>query len=218
MLRTKKFEGFRDLYLEPLEGTDEWYSCKECEDTFCDLYEAEEIVAKCGEFNGATVYVIHYPDGKIHRPFPMKKNKYIEQPVFLDGKLMFLEVDFSDERIRIHEYDPKSEKVSLITEMPLGRVKDCYNLRLFTRPLTLGRGGNNGTYEIVWPEEKIISIGDTETILYRDHNKLYSTAWKEEPSYRETILIRDIRTGALIEQFVGSMYAMPDGRFWIMTK
>ena len=217
MIRMKKFEGFRNTYMEAIEGTEEWYYCKECAESFCDLYEAEEIVQKTGSFQGATVKLIHYPDGKVYEPFPLKRNRYMERPVYIDGKLAFLEVDFEQKMICIHQYEVEKEKLSLLTKMPLNCVKDCYNLALMTRPLTLGKSGNEGVYEMIWPEQKVFPIEQTESVLYRDQNKLYSSRWVEEPEYMEFVVVRDIETGEVIEEYEGSMYHMPDGRFWIVS-
>lgn len=217
MIRTKRFEGFENLYLEPINGTQDWYCSKECKDNFCDLYEAEEIVKNTGTFAGATCYLIHYPDGKVYRPFEMKENRYIEKPVYDDGKLAFLVVDFASSVIQICHFQPEKEKLTLLAEMPLNMVKDCYNLSLTTMPLMLGRDGNDGRYEIVWPEKREIVIGETEVLFYRDHDKLYFSEWYEDPAYHENVVIRSIHTGEVLERFPGSMYHMPDGRFWVFS-
>lgn len=72
----------------------------------------------------------------------------------------------------------------------LSEVKDCYNLMLETAPLTLGRSGNDGFYEIIWPEKKKIAIVKTETVLFRDEGKLYLWEWYEDPEYHENINVK----------------------------
>lgn len=84
--------------------------------------------------------------------------------------------------------------------MSLSEVEDCYNLKLETTPLTLGRSGNDGFYEIVWPEKKKIAIGKTETVLFRDGDRLYLSEWYEDPEYHENVIVRNIQTGEIIEK------------------
>ena len=58
-----------EAYPEQIEGTMEWYYCKESRDCFGDLYEAEEIVKSGMSFSGMTCHVIHYPEGTVYSPF-----------------------------------------------------------------------------------------------------------------------------------------------------
>ena len=77
------------------------------------------------------------------------------------------------------------------------------------------RKKEDGRYEIVWPEKREIAIGETEVLFYRDHDKLYFSEWYEDPAYHENVVIRSIHTGEVLERFSGSMYHMPDGRFFV---
>lgn len=202
--------------MEQIEGTGEWYYCKQCEDTFCDLYEAEEIIKDKGEFSGATCYLIHYPDGEVFRPFEMRKNVYVEAPVFDNGRIGFLEVDFSLRKINIYHYIPEEKKLVRLAELLLESVVDCYNLNLKSTPLILGREGNEGKYEIIWPVKKTIHIGDRESLMFRNDERLYFIDWYEDPEYHEEVVIRNINTGLVEERFAGTMYRMPDGKYWRM--
>ncbi|BBF43779.1 hypothetical protein lbkm_2467 [Lachnospiraceae bacterium KM106-2] len=213
-MKIKNIEGLSDVYLEQIEGTSEWYFCKQCEDSFCDLYEAEEIIKEKGKFSGATCYLIHYPDGEVFRPFEMRKNIYIEAPVWDNGKIGFLEVDFLMNKINVYYYMPEDKKLVKLAELPLESVEDCYNLRLKSTPLMLGRDGNEGKYEIIWPVRKTILMGDRETLMFRQDEKLYFNDWYENPEYHEEVVVRDINTGLVMERFCGNIYRMPDGTYW----
>ena len=213
-MKIQEIQGLTNGYLEQLEGTSEWYYCKQCETSFCDLYEAEEIIKETGEFAGATCYLVHYPDGEVIRPFEMRKNCYVEAPVFDDGKIGFLEVDFEARTIRIHYYLPEERRLVTLAELPLDSVKDCYNLSLRQSPLLLGRDANDGKYEVIWPVRKNVPIGEAESLMFCDGDKMYFASWYEDPEYHEEVVIRLLQTGEELERFPGTIQRMPDGTYW----
>ena len=209
-----KIEGISDSYPEPIEGTLEWFYCRESSDNFCDLYEAEEIVKSGQKYSGSVCHLIHYPEGRVYSPFKQKENVYIERPVWDKGAFYFLKVDFTELKIQIYSYFPNSQRLEIVKELPLELVEDCYNLMLKVSPLMLTRAGKNKSYEIIWPENKRIEIGDTETLLFRDGKDLYFTAWWEDPKYHETIIVRDVNTGEVKESYPGYLCRMPNGVYW----
>ncbi len=209
-----KIEGISGLYPEQIEGTSEWYYCKEGKNCFCDLYEAEEIVKSGKEFSGMTCHLIHYPEGTVYSPFKLQENRYIEGPVWDNGKLYFLSVDFTIQRIQIYSYLLNEEIIELIKELPLGIVKDCYNLMLKVSPITLTRDENEGILEVVWPNNREIQVGPTETLLFRDEDDLYLSEWHENPEYNENVIVRDLKTGKIKEKQPGYLCRLPDGVYW----
>ncbi|NLZ49768.1 MAG: hypothetical protein GX895_13510 [Clostridiales bacterium] len=209
-----KIEGLTGCYPEGIEGTTEWYFCKEGKDNFCDLYEAEEIYKVSKIFGGMNCHLIHFPEGTLHSPFKLRENLYVESPIWDNGKIYFLSVDFSMNLIQIHCYFPEERRLESIKELPLDVVEDCYNLRLETTPLMLCRSGNNGFFEIIWPERKKIEIGDRETIIFRHGEDLYFSEWYEDPDYHENVIIRDLNTGKVKDKFEGNLLRLPNEVFW----
>lgn len=209
-----KIEGLTGCYPEGIEGTTEWYFCKEGKDNFCDLYEAEEIYKVSKIFGGMNCDLIHFPEGTLHSPFKLRENLYVESPIWDNGKIYFLSVDFSMNLIQIHCYFPEERRLESIKELPLDVVEDCYNLRLETTPLMLCRSGNNGFFEIIWPERKKIEIGDRETIIFRHGEDLYFSEWYEDPDYHENVIIRDLNTGKVKDKFEGNLLRLPNEVFW----
>ncbi|GAA0783727.1 hypothetical protein [Hathewaya limosa] len=212
MEKIKRLNGIPEIYIEPAEGTDEWYVG--VNDNGCDLYEVEEIFKEEHYFQGTECYLIHYPDGEVYKPFNTQANVYVNKPIWDNGKFGILVVDFNLKKIFIYHYLPESNKLKEIAEIPLSTVKDCYNLILDSSPLILGRSENNGIYEIVWPVKKEIQIEDTETLLYRDEDVLYFSQWVEDPEYHEYIIKRDMKTGKVLEKVSGMLYKMPNGTIW----
>ena len=122
-----KITGLAGGYPEPIIGTNEWFSCSESKDEFCDLYEAEETVKLGKEYSGMVQHLIHYPEGTIYKPFTLQKNIYVEAPILNNGKFYFLVVDFTKKIIEIREYDPLNDELNLYGSMSLLEIKDCYN-------------------------------------------------------------------------------------------
>ena len=50
--------------------------------------------------------------------------------------------------------------------MGLSEVEDCYNLMLKIAPVMITRGGNDGYFEIIYPEKKIYNIEDRVNKLF----------------------------------------------------
>lgn len=217
MAKITKIKGLNGGYPEPIIGTNEWFSCSESKDAFCDLYEAEEIIKLGKEYSGMVQHLIHYPEGTVYKPFTLQKNIYVEAPIFNNGKLYFLMVDFTEKIIKMQEYNPLNHELNLYGSMSLLEIKDCYNLKLKAAPLILGRDENDGFYEIVWPEKRKIAIGETETVCFRDEDKLYCSEWKEESAYFENIIVREYATGNIIEKKRGSIVQLADGICWMIS-
>ena len=211
-----KIDGLTDVYPETVEGTNEWYYCKLAKNTFCDLYEAEDIINSGKVYDGMNCVLIHYPDGEVIRPFEIKENMYVDAPVFYDGILYFLVVDFNQKHIQIVSFNPNTRGKSTVVEISLNEVEDCYNLLLRVAPVLLIREANDGYLNILWPEKKKIEIGDTEGFMFRDGDNLYFSEWYEDTEYHEMIVIRDWNTGEVKEKFEGQMIRMPNGEIWIL--
>ena len=151
-------------YIEPVPGgTSGWYFGVSLEHG--DLYEAEEICSDGFPVEGNSLVLIRYPDGAVFRPLPKQAGTYSDTPVFLDGSIFCLNVDFLRQLIRIVRFDCKSGEVRTEAELPLGAVKNCYNLKLHTSPLCLTRQGDDDVFEIVWPEKARFPLGLHESFF-----------------------------------------------------
>ena len=207
-------------YIEPVPGgTSEWYYGISYEHG--DLYEAEEVFRSGELVKGNSLCLIHYPDGEVFWPIPKEAGTYSEKPVFLNGVIYLLNVDFRHSTIRIFRFDCRSHEVALYQEVSLSSVKSCYNLQLHTPPLSLTRQGEEDAFEIIWPERICFAIDPHESFFLRDEEKLYFSKWYEEgegPDYRywEETVIRDLK-GDLLEILPGDLRVMPNGEVWHLT-
>ena len=218
----REIKGLENGYFENIEGTSEWYYSHVSSKSFCDLYEAEEIVNDGYTFVGMGCALIHYPDGKVFKPFEIRENIYVEKPVFLNGKIYF----DSEELISSNFEDGKEsneEKFCNISiedikhveaEISLSEVEDCYNLMLKISPMMITRAGNDGYFEIIYPEKKRYNIDVREGFDFRNGDDMYFASWDENPEYEDFIVVRDYESGEVKSIEKGSIFRMPNGEMW----
>ena len=203
--------------LKPLKGSGEWYWGMD--HTGGDLYEAEELFSDDHPVCQNRLIFVHYPDGEDVQPVTAKQGQYLGRPVYYNGKIVLLLADFPQKKIKILLYDAKPEELTVLTELPRSVVKDCCNLMLEISPLMLTRRGNDGKFQILWPEHMEFEIGDRESFLCRMGERLYFSNWYEEPECQEEIeeiIVRRLNTGELIKKIPGCFMDMPDGQIWVL--
>lgn len=210
-----RLEGVGGSYPEPIDGTAEWFACMIFPGGECDPCEAEEIVKISGNFSGSTCVLIHYPDGKIYRPFDLAENVFVGRPVYDGGVLYFLVIDLERRTIFIYSFSEHDGRASEVVSLPRECVPDLYNLMLKTSPVTLIRHGGDDDFDVVYPEKLSFRIGERETMYFRGGDKLYFTEWWEDDDYHERMIVRDSLSGKIIEKTDGMMRLMPNGDVWM---
>lgn len=214
----KKIKTDGVTYIQPVQGaTSEWYYGLDFEHG--DLYEAEEIYKSGNSLKGRKLCIVHYPDGTVYTPLLEKENQYCDDPVYFEGDIYILNVDFKEGQIQIIRFDCTDHKSEVHAKLPLTSVKDCYNLKLQTAPLTLTRQcvGRN-EFEIVWPEKISFKMDDHDSFFLRNGNKLFFNRWHEEGEgedykYWEETIVKDL-SGNVTENFFGDVMLMPNGELW----
>lgn len=200
--------------LEPLQGTNEWYYTMD--HVHGDLYEAEELYRDGHKIQCNRLWLVHYPDGTVYQPVPSVSGQYFGYPVYDMGGVVLLVVNFKRSEIRILRFSLQ-EETQEIAALPLSSVADCYNLMLKTGPLTLTRQPNDGTVEIIWPEQVCFSISQHESLNFRDGDKFYFTEWQEnDESYWEETVVRAVKDGRILDKFPGDIRVMPNGERWLL--
>lgn len=195
-------------------GTNEWYWATDY--IHGDLYEAEELFRQGHSVRSNRLYLIHYPDGTIYEPIKPTDGQYLGTPIYDGSSVVLLVVSFNESVIRILRFLHQPEAVQEMAQLPLAAVKNCYNLLLHTSPLSLTRQPNDGTFEIIWPEQVCFAIDDRETLNFRDRDKLYFNIWYEDPDYREETLVRSVQDGTILESLSGDVRIMPNGERWLI--
>lgn len=208
-MKTIDLQGMTNIELVR-GGTEEWYWSTDY--IHGDLYEAEELFRMEHPVQSNRLYLIHYPDGTVYEPVPPVAGQYLGYPVYDNGAVVLLAVNFPEGIIRILRFQPG--ETDEIAQIPLSAVKDCYNLILHTDPLTLTRSPGDCTFEIVWPEQVRFPIEERETLNFRDGDKVYFTVWYEDPDYREETVVRSLQDGTVLDRFPGDIRIMPNGEKW----
>lgn len=202
---------------EPFGGDGSWYFGINYEQG--DLYEAEEIFRAGGDVKGRRFCLIRCPDGEVFWPVEKRAGAYPGEAVQEGGRIYFPEADFTEGLLRIIGFDCESHEVKTEAEILLSEIRDCYNLRLSVRPLTLTRqGGEDKLFEVIWPEKASFPLHPHESFFLRDGEKLYFNHWYEEGEggdYRfwEETVVRNLQ-GEVLETLPGDVRLMPDGELW----
>lgn len=202
-------------YLEPLPGSNHWYWGMDY--TGGDLYEAGYLYRDGHPIQCNRGILVHYPDGTIHEPIHTKSGQYLGQPVYFEGQVVLLMADFPNEEIHILSFNDKTEEVSQLAVLPLAIAEGCYDLMLKTAPLLLTRAPQENRFCILWPERREFVLEDCESFILLDGDRMYTEKWYEDPDYREEVLVRDFKTGKVLERIPGTIRSMPDGQKWLLV-
>ena len=200
--------------IEPLEGSGGWYWGTD--HIHGDLYEAQELFQDRHSVTCNRLVLVHHPDGRVVEPVAGRAGQYFGRPIFLDGNIQILLVDFAASLIQICRYDPAGDRTEPVVSLPLAAVKDCYNLMLDGSPLMLTRHVVGQEFQIIWPERADFALGERECFCGRKGDRLYFSTWSEDPDYREEVVVRSRATGRVVERIPGTLMDMPDGQRWIL--
>ena len=203
------------INLEPLQGSSEWYWGADYVGN--DLYEAEELFRSGHPIDKNRLILIHRLEGTVYEPVCTQPGQYLGKPVYHNGQIVLLLVDFPKEEIRILIFREAEGTTEPLEILPLSIVADCYNLMLEASPLMLTRSAHDNKFQILWPERRDFAIEDHEIFEFLEGNRLYTSVWYEDPDYREELLVRDYDTGEVLERIPGNFRRMPDGQKWLLV-
>lgn len=201
--------------LDMLPGSSKWYWGTDY--TSGDLYEVEELFRSGHPIRRNRLLLVRYPEGEVYEPIRTEPGQYLGRPVYHDGRIVLLLVDFPKAEIYILAFDETAGTTTPLAVLPLSVAEDCYNLMLEVSPLLLTRSGNDNKIQILWPERREFAVEDTEHFAFLAENKLYTSVWYEDPDYREEVLVRDYNTGEILERIPGTFWPMPDGQSWLLV-
>ena len=201
--------------LEPLPGSSEWYWGADYASG--DLYEAEELFRSGHPIRKNRLVLVRCPEGTVYEPVRTKPGQYLGRPAYHDGQVVLLLVDFPKGEIHILVFRETDGTTEPLAVLPLSIVEDCYNLMLEASPLMLTRSAHDNQFQIIWPERRDFAIEDHEIFEFLEGNRLYTSVWYEDPDYREEVLVRDFKTGKVLERMPGTICSMPDGQKWLLV-
>ncbi len=201
-------------YLRPLHGSAAWFWGMDHTDG--DLYEAEELYQLHHKIDRTRLILVRDSDRRVFEPVSPKAGQYFGVPIFHDGAPLILLADFAAGVVRALRFDADSGETTIVLELPRAAFADCYNLQLHVSPLILTRQ-TSGRFQILWPYAADFPIEPTESFDTAEAERLYFSRWHETPDYWEDAVVRDARTGAVIEVLPGALCLLPDGRTWLLT-
>ena len=201
--------------LEPLTGSREWYWGADYASG--DLYEAGELFRSGHPIRRNRLVLVRCPEGTVYEPVRTEPGQYLGRPVYHEGQVVLLLVDFQKAEILILLFRETDGTTEPLAVLPLSIVTDCYNLMLEVSPLLLTRSAHDNRFQILWPERRDFAIEDHEYFAFLEENKLYTWVWYEDPDYREDVLVRDYDTGEVLERIPGNLRTMPDGQHWLLA-
>ena len=103
--------------LEPLPGSSEWYWGTDYASN--DLYEAEELFRSGHPIDKNRLVLVHCPEGTVYEPVCRKPGQYLGRPVYHNGRVVLLLVDFPKEEIRILTFHEAQETTEPLAVLPL---------------------------------------------------------------------------------------------------
>ena len=201
-------------YLRPLHGSRDWFWGMDCTDG--DLYEAEELWQLGHKTDRTRLLLVRGGDLRVFEPVLPRLGQYFGVPIFHAGAPLILLADFPAGIVRVLRFDPDSGETTPVFELPRAAFPDCYNLQLHVAPLMLTRQTGD-RFQIFWPHRADFPIEPTESFDAREGERLYFSRWHETPDYWEDTVVRDARTGAVLEVLPGAICLLPDGRSWLLT-
>lgn len=218
-MEIKKINGLYGFALEKFSTNPTWYFQNTEISDFYDL----NMMKITGDLKGSEIVFISYPEEKVIKPFEKEMGVYYNKPLYLEGKIYFIRVDFNDDKVEVLGLDPKSEKVEEIFSSSLKDV-DLYNLGLSKYPLML-LSQDDSELKVYYPESIIIKKDPTESFLYKLYDKYYFSSWGEsgvlqngilgsDYEYFEDLVIKD-KDGNILSKERGSIEEVEDGIFWI---
>ena len=201
-------------FIDNVPGSDRWFWGMDY--TSGDLYEAEELFDDGHEIRKNRLVLVSYPEGIVREPVIAAVGQYLGSPVFTEGRVFLLLVDFNDRRIKIMRCSEDCAEAEVYAEIPLDEAKDCYNLMLHIEPLTLTRQGHEDRFQVIWPDKGDFEMDPRESLDSRQGDVLIFGKWFEDPDYREVTVIRRYPTGEVLETMDGSVRRMSDGELWVL--
>ena len=153
---------------------------------------------------------------QVYEPVRTKPGQYLGKPVYCDGHVVLLMVDFSKEEIHILTFDETAGAASTLAVLPLSLAEDCYNLMLKASPLLLTRAPQGNRFYVLWPERREFELEARESFVLLEGGRMYTEKWYEDPDYREETLVRSLRDGAILERLPGDIRIMPNGERWLI--
>lgn len=186
---------------------------------FTDSWELKDW-QEHGGYQGSVLYLYDLQESKVYIPFKKKKNVIYQMPLFSDGMIYFLQVDYDDNKVNLYRLSPNTA-IEKITDLSIDEV-NLYNIRLIGEGVHIT--SQDESFVCYYPEAFEIKLETNESVICIDDEKIYISVWIEEGvendeitkdcTYYEKIRVKD-KSGNLISEEIGSLTQFPDGKWRI---
>lgn len=171
---------------------------------FTDSWELKDW-QELGGYQGSVLYLYDLQESKVYIPFKKKKNVIYQMPLFSDGMIYFLQVDYDDNKVNLYRVSSSLE-LEKITDLSIDEV-NLYNIRLIGEGVHIT--SQDESFICYYPESFEIKLEVNESVLCIDDEKIYISVWIEEGvendeitkdyTYYEKIRVKD-KSGNLISE------------------
>ncbi len=186
---------------------------------FTDSWELKDW-QELGGYQGSVLYLYDLQESKVYIPFKKKKNVIYQMPLFSDGMIYFLQVDYDDNKVNLYRVSSSLE-LEKITDLSIDEV-NLYNIRLIGEGVHIT--SQDESFICYYPEAFEIKLETNESVICIYDEKIYISVWIEEGvendeitkdyTYYEKIRVKD-KSGNLISEEIGSLTQFPDGKWRI---
>lgn len=220
----KRFTEVEGKYIEKIIGQERYaFSTSD----YVEFYEMLEM-ANRGGYQGNVIKFFDFETGNVYTPFEKKRNIIYGNPVYTDGYYYFLQGDYDKRILTLYRYIP-DEILEKETELNIDDV-NLYNLQIVGNKFHIISNGHiiseSEKFECYYPEKISFSVGDNESAMFIEDDKIYFEKWIEEGwddesncataqyNYYHVVVVRDF-DGNVISEEVGNLYQSQDGNWWI---
>ena len=214
----KRFKEVEGKYIEKIIGQERYaFSTSD----YVDFYEMIEM-SKGDGYQGMVIKFFDFETGNVYTPFEKKRNIIYGNPVYTDGYYYFLQGDYDKEVLTLYRYI-SGEILEKETELNIDDV-NLYNLHIMGNKVYVI--SNSEKFECYYPEKISFSVGDNESAMFIEDDKIYFEKWIEEGyddenncitddyNFYHVVVVRDFY-GNVISEEVGNLYQSQDGNWWI---
>lgn len=209
-MKTIETNGIQNLM--PMIGSNAWYFG--CDYATGSVNEYEEAFKNGGSPDADRIVFVHFPEGKVIEPFIAKKGQYLGWPCFCSGIIYSFLVDFIEREIMILSHNTMNGEQAIETCIALDNIRNLRDLFLYPTSPILAEQEDSGSFHIYWPVHISLDISKREVFDMCIDNRLFFTKSNEETASKDEVIVRDLKTGKMIEKIDGRIDIMPDGQIW----
>ncbi|WP_414052198.1 hypothetical protein [Macrococcus animalis] len=188
---------------------------------YADIADAKEIFDHEGYYKGMVLRFYEYGTGEVYEPFVLKRNISYSDVLYHDGLFYFLQADFIENVVRLIAYYP-NQFTKVITTLNMGDIELKRLILIGGNQVNVVHHGD--TFISYYPNQFELNLGDDDTVVMIDEDKVYINRWIEEENeledgsidynWHHKLLIKHLN-GELLSEEIARLQQNKDGSWWI---